>query len=71
MLGDVEDGALDELVVRGSNVLEREISAAKSIPEQERLLVRCDSSIRELATLSTKKKQHDLKSREGSESDDL
>ena len=47
-LGDFEDGNLDEMVILGSNVLDKEIGHAKAIPGHIRVLVRKDSSLREL-----------------------
>ena len=49
-IGDMHDnGLIDDLVVHGSNVLTREINYAKSIPVNERVLVRQDSSLLELS----------------------
>ena len=48
MVGDMHDGNLDDLVIRGSNVLESEISHAKSIPANERVMIRKESSLFEL-----------------------
>ena len=47
-LGDFEDGNLDEMVIMGTNVLEKEIDHAKMIPSNMRVLVRKDSSLKEL-----------------------
>ena len=45
MTGDQYEGNLDDLVVLGSNKLKNEIKHARSIPEQDRILVRKESAL--------------------------
>ena len=45
LTGDLHDGNLDDLMIKGSSVLEREINHAQSIPSKERILIRNESSI--------------------------
>lgn len=47
-LGEMHDGDLDDIVVRGQSVLAKEIKHARSIPGEERVFVRTDSSLFEL-----------------------
>ena len=51
-IGEMHDGNIDDLVIRGSNVLNNEITFAKSIPSLERVLVRQETSLFELKQAS-------------------
>ena len=48
LIGDIHDGDLDEMIVLGSSVLSNEINHARSIPMNERVLIRKESSVMEL-----------------------
>ena len=47
-LGEMHDGVIDDMIVKGENVLQREIRCAREIPEDERVMVRKDSSLFDL-----------------------
>ena len=48
MISEEHEGYLDDIYVVGSNVLDKEIEHAKSIPGHDRVLIRKDSSLLEL-----------------------
>ena len=48
MISEEHEGYLDDIYIVGSNVLQKEIDHAKSIPSHERVLIRKDSSLLEL-----------------------
>ena len=48
MISEEHEGYLDDIYIIGSNVLQKEIEHAKSIPSHERVLIRKDSSLFEL-----------------------
>ena len=48
LIGDLHEGDLDEMIVKGSSVLTNEINHARSIPMNERVLIRKESSVLEL-----------------------
>ena len=48
MIGEEHDGDLEEVYILGSSVLKKEIQHAQSIPSDERVLIRKESSVFEL-----------------------
>ena len=44
-LGEMHDGFIDDMVIKGESVLNREIRHAREIPVEERVMVRMDSEL--------------------------